>query len=287
MSAPSTTPHHSLRQGGGKCQHQAMHTGDSRSWEAAKAKSQPLPRRPASCGRARAGASPHRQPLQTGQLLRTIHENDTAARNGRRRAVVHVVDLEQQAHGVGQRNALVGGQGEHLVVILWRGMGMLGVTGRDGASGSQAHPPPDDKECKPLFDQRPVPLLLFWSRFCSSPPLPSPSTTLPPSLPHCSARTMTVFMLSIHSASMSPSSTIHWCWHVLFDAISRNMLESCAQGSGVCPDWHARLCIWGTGGGAAARDAGAMRLAGHVGADALSIPNQIAQPAHLMDVRRL
>ena len=32
---------------------------------------------------------------------------------------------------------------------------------------------------------------------------------------------ITVFIDSIHSASMSPSSTIHWCWKLVLLAMSR------------------------------------------------------------------
>jgi hypothetical protein len=51
--------------------------------------------------------------------MRTIHEDDTAAGDGGRRTVVHVIDLQQQPHAAGQRDALIAGQREHLVVILW------------------------------------------------------------------------------------------------------------------------------------------------------------------------
>ena len=43
--------------------------------------------------------------------------------------------------------------------------------------------------------------------------------------------TMTVFMLSIHSASMSPSSTIHWCLLVRLLDMSRNVTDTCSAGT--------------------------------------------------------
>mmetsp|Transcript_27855 Transcript_27855/g.46608 ORF Transcript_27855/g.46608 Transcript_27855/m.46608 type:complete len:237 (+) Transcript_27855:4964-5674(+) len=46
-----------------------------------------------------------------------VDVDDTAAGHGGGRAVHHVVDLQQQAHGRGERDALVGGQREHLVVV--------------------------------------------------------------------------------------------------------------------------------------------------------------------------
>mmetsp|Transcript_14093 Transcript_14093/g.33799 ORF Transcript_14093/g.33799 Transcript_14093/m.33799 type:complete len:260 (+) Transcript_14093:5797-6576(+) len=45
---------------------------------------------------------------------------------------------------------------------------------------------------------------------------------------------ITVFMLSIHSASMSPSSTIHWCMYVLLLAKSRKFTL-------ISPSFHSRV----------------------------------------------
>ena len=45
---------------------------------------------------------------------------------------------------------------------------------------------------------------------------------------------ITVFMLSIHSASMSPSSTIHWCWYVLLLDMSRKFTD-------INPSFHSRV----------------------------------------------
>eukprot|EP00959_Pyramimonas_sp_CCMP1952_P467516 9491757-Pyramimonas_sp.AAC.1 len=46
-----------------------------------------------------------------------VDEDDAATGHGGGRAVYHVVDLQQQAHGARERDALVGGEREHLVVV--------------------------------------------------------------------------------------------------------------------------------------------------------------------------
>ena len=45
---------------------------------------------------------------------------------------------------------------------------------------------------------------------------------------------ITVFMDSIHSASMSPSSTIHWCWKLVLLLMSRYTTE-------IRPSRHSRV----------------------------------------------
>ena len=48
---------------------------------------------------------------------------------------------------------------------------------------------------------------------------------------------MTVFMDSIHSASMSPSSTIHWCLLTLLLDMSRKVTD-------MRPSFHSRVAGW-------------------------------------------
>ena len=52
---------------------------------------------------------------------------------------------------------------------------------------------------------------------------------------------MTVLHDSTHSASMSPSSTIHWCLLLLLLAMSRKVVDS-------RPSFHSRVCREWVGG---------------------------------------
>ena len=70
-----------------------------------------------------------------------------------------------------------------------------------------------------------LPLLLQLPLRCPSSPPHTHTHRLPP-------HTITVFIDSIHSASMSPSSTIHWCLLLLLVAMSRKVTA------------RARVCAW-------------------------------------------
>lgn len=46
-----------------------------------------------------------------------IHEHHATSGHGSRGAMVHVVDFEEEAHGAREGDALIGSEGQHLVVI--------------------------------------------------------------------------------------------------------------------------------------------------------------------------